>query len=107
MVVLHCNGRTYGNAYLITFKVGPLSAHTHTCSIDPPQVTHTLVMEKDRRVPRYMISYFSHLLQPSEYFVFRQMIFFYFSRVRRRVLSDECVFHKHNMHVYFCIILKL
>jgi hypothetical protein len=23
MVVLHNNGRTYGNAYLITFKVGP------------------------------------------------------------------------------------
>jgi hypothetical protein len=28
MVVLHCNGRTYGNAYLITLKVGPLSTHT-------------------------------------------------------------------------------
>jgi hypothetical protein len=25
MVVLKCNGRTYGNAYLITFKVGPSS----------------------------------------------------------------------------------
>jgi hypothetical protein len=27
MLVLHRNGTTYGNAYLITFKVGPL--HTH------------------------------------------------------------------------------
>jgi hypothetical protein len=31
MVVLHCNGRTYGNAYLITFKVGPL----HTDALAP------------------------------------------------------------------------
>jgi hypothetical protein len=30
MVVLHCNGRTCGKAYLITFKVGPLRIHTHT-----------------------------------------------------------------------------
>jgi hypothetical protein len=29
MVVLHCNGRSYGNAYLITFNVGLLHAHTH------------------------------------------------------------------------------
>jgi hypothetical protein len=29
MVVLHCNGRTYGNDYLITFKVGRLRKHTH------------------------------------------------------------------------------
>ena len=28
MVLLHCNGRTYDNAYLITFKVGPLGTHT-------------------------------------------------------------------------------
>ena len=27
MVVLHCNSRTYGNAYLITFKVGPLQPY--------------------------------------------------------------------------------
>jgi hypothetical protein len=26
MVVLRCNDRTYGNAYLVTFKVGPLRA---------------------------------------------------------------------------------
>jgi hypothetical protein len=38
MVVLHCNGKTYGNAYLITFNIGALPthararthAHTHT-----------------------------------------------------------------------------
>ena len=35
MVVLHCNGRTYGNAYLITFKVGPLGTHTLAHSILP------------------------------------------------------------------------
>jgi hypothetical protein len=29
MVVLQCNGKTYGNAYLITFKVGFLHAQTH------------------------------------------------------------------------------
>ena len=31
LVVMHWNGRTYGNAYLpvITFKVGPLGTHTH------------------------------------------------------------------------------
>ena len=33
-VVLQCNGKTYDNPYLITFKVGPLYArartHTHT-----------------------------------------------------------------------------
>jgi len=28
-VVWHCNGRTYDNAYLITFKAGLLRAHTH------------------------------------------------------------------------------
>jgi hypothetical protein len=28
MVVLHCNDRTYGNVYLITFKVGPLCTYT-------------------------------------------------------------------------------
>ena len=28
MVVLHCSGRTYGNAYIINFKVGPLGNHT-------------------------------------------------------------------------------
>jgi hypothetical protein len=45
MVVLHCNCRTYGNAYLITFKVGPLHARTHahtcTCSVDPAIVGST------------------------------------------------------------------
>ena len=35
MVVLHCNGRIYGNAYLITFKVGPLGIHTLAHSILP------------------------------------------------------------------------
>jgi hypothetical protein len=49
------NGRTHGNAYLITFKVGLLRAsarththtyarthtHTHTCSIDPAIVGST------------------------------------------------------------------
>jgi len=30
IVVEHCNGRTYDNAYLITFKEGPLHTHTHT-----------------------------------------------------------------------------
>ena len=34
-MVLHCNGRTYGNAYLITFKVGPLGTHTLAHSILP------------------------------------------------------------------------
>jgi hypothetical protein len=28
MLVLHCNGIHTGNAYLITFKVGPFRAHT-------------------------------------------------------------------------------
>jgi len=28
-VVYQCNGWTYDNAYLITFKVGPLRTHTH------------------------------------------------------------------------------
>jgi hypothetical protein len=28
VVVLHWNGMTYSNAYLITFKVGPLCTHT-------------------------------------------------------------------------------
>jgi hypothetical protein len=28
MLVLHCNGRTYGNAYLITFNLRPLRTHT-------------------------------------------------------------------------------
>jgi hypothetical protein len=32
MVVLHRNDRTYGNAYLITFKAGTLHAHTHILS---------------------------------------------------------------------------
>jgi hypothetical protein len=30
MEVLHCNGMAYSNAYLITFKEGPLHAHAHT-----------------------------------------------------------------------------
>jgi hypothetical protein len=29
MMILHCNGRTYGNAYLITLKARPLRPHTH------------------------------------------------------------------------------
>jgi hypothetical protein len=33
MVVLHCNDRTYSTAYLITFNVGPLNAHTLVPSI--------------------------------------------------------------------------
>jgi hypothetical protein len=35
VVILHCNARTYYNTHLITFTVGPLRAHTHTCSFDP------------------------------------------------------------------------
>jgi hypothetical protein len=35
MVVLHCNGKTYGNTYLITFKVGPLFTQTLAPSILP------------------------------------------------------------------------
>jgi len=35
IVVQHCNGRTYDNAYLITFKVGSLRAHTHTQTLAP------------------------------------------------------------------------
>jgi hypothetical protein len=31
----HCHGKIYGNAYLITFKVGPLSVHTHTHTHSP------------------------------------------------------------------------
>ena len=34
-VVQHCNGRTYDNAYLITFKVGPLRTHALAPSILP------------------------------------------------------------------------
>ena len=33
IVVQHCNGRIYENAYLITFKVGPLLTHTLAQSI--------------------------------------------------------------------------
>jgi hypothetical protein len=36
MVVLHCNGRIYGNTYLIA-----LHARTHACSIDPAIVGST------------------------------------------------------------------
>jgi hypothetical protein len=36
MVILHCKGRTYGNVYLITFKVGPLCM-----CLPPPPHTHT------------------------------------------------------------------
>jgi hypothetical protein len=35
MVVLQCNGRTYGNACLIAFKVRPLRTHTLAPSILP------------------------------------------------------------------------
>jgi hypothetical protein len=38
MEVLHCNGRTYSNAYQITFKVVPLRAHTQTYSMNPATV---------------------------------------------------------------------
>ena len=39
MVVLHCNGMTYGNAYLITFKVLPLGVHTLLPAVLPLLVT--------------------------------------------------------------------
>jgi len=35
IIVLYCNGRTYDNAYLIAFKVGPLLTHTHTHTLAP------------------------------------------------------------------------
>jgi hypothetical protein len=35
MVVLHCNGRTYGNDYPITFTVRPLRAYTLAPSVLP------------------------------------------------------------------------
>jgi hypothetical protein len=35
MLALHCNGMTYGNAYLITFKVGPLRTHKISPSLLP------------------------------------------------------------------------
>jgi hypothetical protein len=35
IVALNCNGRTYGKAYLIVFKVGPLRAHTLAPSMLP------------------------------------------------------------------------
>jgi hypothetical protein len=35
MLVLHCNGRTYGNSYLVAFKVGPFQVHTLAPSILP------------------------------------------------------------------------
>jgi hypothetical protein len=35
MVVLHSNCWIDGNAYLITYQVGPLRAQTHTCFINP------------------------------------------------------------------------
>jgi hypothetical protein len=35
MAALHCNGRTYGSAYLITFKVGSLRTHALAPSILP------------------------------------------------------------------------
>jgi hypothetical protein len=40
MVALHCNGGYMANDYIITFKVGPLPAHTNgipapSCLIDP------------------------------------------------------------------------
>jgi hypothetical protein len=39
MVILYCIDRIYGNAYLITFKVDPVSAHI--CCIDPALVGST------------------------------------------------------------------
>jgi hypothetical protein len=35
IVVLHCNGRTYGKVYLIAFQVRPLHVHTFALSILP------------------------------------------------------------------------
>jgi hypothetical protein len=35
IVVLHCNGRSYGSDYVITFKIGPMRAQTLTASILP------------------------------------------------------------------------
>jgi hypothetical protein len=35
MVVLHCTGRAYDRAYVITFRAGPLRIHTLTPSIPP------------------------------------------------------------------------
>jgi hypothetical protein len=59
MVVLHCNGRTYGSIYLITFKVWTLRiVHTHTCSIDPAIVGSTggrLLMESSGVRPSHSI----------------------------------------------------
>ena len=34
-MVEHRNGKTYDNAYLITFKAGPLRTHTHTHTLPP------------------------------------------------------------------------
>jgi hypothetical protein len=36
IVVLHCNCRTHCNAYLNTFKVGPLRTHTQTHLLHRP-----------------------------------------------------------------------
>jgi hypothetical protein len=64
MVVLHCDGRRYGNAYLIAVKLGPLGAHartqTHTqaCSIDPANVVSTggkFILESSGLLPSHLI----------------------------------------------------
>jgi hypothetical protein len=56
-VVLHCNGRTYGNSQLITYRVGTLC--THTCSINPSIAGSTggkLLMESSGVRSSYSIS---------------------------------------------------
>jgi hypothetical protein len=56
MAVLRCDGTTCGNAYLITFKVGPLC--TYTRSIDPATVGSTggrLLLESSRARPSHSI----------------------------------------------------
>ena len=66
-VVYQCNGWTYDNAYLITFKAGPLRTHTHThthkhthtCSIDPAIVGSTggrLLLESSAVRPSHSMS---------------------------------------------------
>jgi hypothetical protein len=45
IVLLQCNVRTYGNAYIIAFKIGPLHVHTFHL-IDPAIVGNT-----SRRLP--------------------------------------------------------
>jgi hypothetical protein len=56
MMKLHCNGWTYGKAYLMTFKVGPLRTHTLAPSIlplleAPVEGFFWNLPEFDRRIP--------------------------------------------------------